>query len=92
MNQNCEVRIDVYDQTPNPVETINVIEMMSPSIVKLPEGVSFQQLVDQKKIVLKESFLEIEQGACRNNQRGAAAKACPGDDPYSKYPDHQKRR
>lgn len=34
--------------------------MINPLIVKLPEGVTFQQLVDQKKIVFREIFMEIE--------------------------------
>ncbi len=41
MIESCEIQIDVYDKTPNPVETIKVIEVTNPSIVKLPEGFTF---------------------------------------------------
>jgi hypothetical protein len=60
MIESCEIQIDVYDKTPNPVETIKVIEVTNPSIVKLPEGFTFQQLVDHKKIVFREIPFEIE--------------------------------
>jgi hypothetical protein len=59
MTENCEIREDFYDTEPVPVEKIQVIEMTNPWIVNLPEGVTFQQLVDQKKIVFREIFTEI---------------------------------